>query len=52
MASNTFREFIQDQLKEFESFLRGMNKISASVVEERLQGAKDFARFLFGDPFG
>ena len=52
MTSNTFREFIQDQLAEFEKLLRGTYDKSTGMVEERLQGARDFARFLFGEPFG
>ena len=40
------------QLAEFEKLLRGTYGQSTAMVEERLQGARDFARFLFGEPFG
>ena len=50
MATNTFREFVQEQLAEFENQLRGSQyEHLASTIEERVQGARDFARFLFGE---
>ena len=50
MATNTFREFVQEQLCEFEKQLRGsQQQHTASMIEERLQGAREFARFLFGE---
>jgi len=51
MATPTFREFIHDQLSEYEQHLKGINNTSVGNMEERLRGARDFAKFLFGEPF-
>ncbi|MCA9466878.1 MAG: hypothetical protein KC643_15745 [Nitrospira sp.] len=48
MAS-LFREFISNCLNGFEGHLRNLG-MSDSTIVERMKGAREFARFLVGDP--
>ena len=50
MGENLFRDFISQTLVDFESYLRHQLKMSGNTITERMKGAREFARFLVGDP--
>ena len=47
--SNLFRDFISNCLRGFEEHLLGLG-MSDNTITERMKGAREFARFLVGDP--
>jgi len=50
VGENLFRDFISQTLVDFESYLRHQLKMSGNTITERMKGAREFARFLVGDP--
>lgn len=46
---NLYRNFISNCLNGFEGHLRGLG-MSENTIIERMKGAREFARFLVGDP--
>ncbi len=49
MAQNPFQKFVSNSLKDFENHLRSL-EMKEGTVDQRMRGAREFAKFLIGEP--